>query len=93
MDPGQAPPGLLDEPRRQRGVFVVQALSQIEHRVGAFGGVGQTLGKVAGVVPAAIEENVPAQVARLPVAMTNPVNAGNSGAASLAEEKVDGFPD
>ena len=62
------------------------ALSEVEHGIDGLGCVHQSLGKIAGIVPAAVQDDALVAVRALLVGVTNHVDARNLHPAALHTE-------
>ena len=74
------------------GVFVPGAkpLRQAEHSIDSLPGVAETLGEIAGIVPAPIDDEPVAAVDRRPVAVADAVHPRYRHPAALGIEKTFG---
>ena len=89
--PVEAPASLFDQAAVQLrvGALGVQALRETEHRINDVAGVAHALRQIAGIVPAAVDDNPLVAMNRLPIAVAHAVYTGNRHAAALHIKEIE----
>ena len=95
QQPVEPPVGLFGQARQQGGVLValLHARGQTVHGISRLGRIPERLGKVARVVPSAIDGKLFVAMFQRPVPMANIVYSGNGEAATLHVEEIDSLPE